>query len=78
MAVSWENFIRKMVYEKCLMKEKDRQVEKRSQGEFGRGQRAWYCRSGCHVMGWDEWNRLARTETSVELSKGLQWKWCLA
>lgn len=73
MAVSWENFIRKMVYEKCLMKEKDRQVEKRSQGEFGRGQRAWYCRSGRHVMGWDEWNRLARTETSVELSKGLQW-----
>ena len=56
MVVSWENFIRKMVYEKCLMKKKDRQVEKRGQGEFGRKQRAWYCRSGCYVMGWDEWN----------------------
>lgn len=41
MVVPWENFKRKMVYEKCLMKEKDRQVEKRGQGEFGREQRAW-------------------------------------
>lgn len=35
MVVSWENFVRKMVYEKCLMKEKDRQVEKTGR-EFGR------------------------------------------
>lgn len=29
MVVLWESFMRKIIYKKCLMKEKDRQVERR-------------------------------------------------
>lgn len=35
MVVPWESFMQKMIYERCLMKEKDRQVERRSRGMGG-------------------------------------------
>lgn len=36
MVVPWESFIRKMIYEECSMKEKERQVERRGQREVWR------------------------------------------
>lgn len=37
MVVPWKRFIIKMIYEKSLMKEKDRQVERRGLGKIWRG-----------------------------------------
>ena len=36
MVVLWESLVRKMIYEKCLRKEEDRQVKRRGQREVWR------------------------------------------